>query len=150
MRLWLEKSRWKRNCPLIRGVRLLECPLIGERTIYLTGIANAGNWIKLNRNPLPRYATPHYVVHYNNNNIYIDLFFLFLATVTLVAGMVISFLDPTLTPFIKTLDVRIIYCTYVICCTYGAMILQEIHRNSFAIFIIVVMSKFWLTLVVSV
>ena len=39
-------------------------------------------------------------------------FLFFLATVTLVAGMVISFLDPTLTPFIKTLDVRFIYIVY--------------------------------------
>ena len=24
----------KKNCPLIRGVRLLECPLIGENTVF--------------------------------------------------------------------------------------------------------------------
>ena len=23
----------KKNCPLVRGVRLLECPLIGENTV---------------------------------------------------------------------------------------------------------------------
>ena len=34
MRLWPENGRGKRNCLLIRGVRPLECPLIGGSTVY--------------------------------------------------------------------------------------------------------------------
>ena len=33
MRLWQGFSRWKKICPLIRGVRLLECPLIASNTV---------------------------------------------------------------------------------------------------------------------
>ena len=33
----------KKNCPLIRDVRLLECPLIGENTVYRTGMYKAGH-----------------------------------------------------------------------------------------------------------
>ena len=34
MRIWLENGRGKGNCPLIRSVRLLECPLIRGSTVY--------------------------------------------------------------------------------------------------------------------
>ena len=34
MRHWPEFIRWNKNCPLIRGVCLLECPLIGENTVF--------------------------------------------------------------------------------------------------------------------
>ena len=34
MRFWPEFGRWEKNCPLIRGVRLLEFPLIGENTVF--------------------------------------------------------------------------------------------------------------------
>ena len=33
MRVWPEFCRWKEICPLIRAVRLLECPLIGDYTV---------------------------------------------------------------------------------------------------------------------
>ena len=29
-----QNSAGEKNCPLIRGVRLLECPLIGENTVF--------------------------------------------------------------------------------------------------------------------
>ena len=34
IRIWLENSQGKIFCPLIRGVRLLGCPLIGGSTVY--------------------------------------------------------------------------------------------------------------------
>ena len=36
-RLWPEFGRWKQNCPQIRGVRFLRCPLIGENTVIIRG-----------------------------------------------------------------------------------------------------------------
>ena len=36
MRLWPGFGWWKKNCPLIRGVRHLEYPLIGENTVNLS------------------------------------------------------------------------------------------------------------------
>ena len=35
MRVWLENDRGKNFCPLIRGIRFLECPLIREFTVFI-------------------------------------------------------------------------------------------------------------------
>ena len=66
MRVWPEFYRGKQNHPLTRGVRCLECPLIGERTVVLytpnsINLKPSKKWLAASVNSRVVLLSPHHL-----------------------------------------------------------------------------------------